>query len=36
MGDGAVIAYTGGLKREALDADTLDQAFERLRQSLGG
>ena len=36
MGDGAVIAYTGGLNREALDADTLDEAFERLRESLGG
>ncbi len=36
MGDGAVIAYRRGLNREALDADTLDQAFERLREALGG
>ena len=36
MGDGSVIAYRGGINREALDADTLDEAFERLRDALGG
>jgi hypothetical protein len=34
MGDGAVIAYRGGFNREPLDADTLDQAFDRLREAL--
>ena len=34
MGNGAVIAYRGGINREVLDADSLDQAFERLRESL--
>ncbi len=36
MGDGSVIAYRGGINRETLDADTLDEAFERLRDALGG
>ena len=36
MGDGAVIAYRGGINREALDADTLDEAFEELREALAG
>jgi hypothetical protein len=34
MGDGAVIAYGGGINREPLEADTLDEAFERLRERL--
>ena len=34
MGDGAVIAYRGGINREPLDADTLDDAFELVREAL--
>ena len=36
MGDGSVIAYTGTIRKEPIDADGLDQAFERLGQSLAG
>lgn len=34
MGDGAVIAFRGGINREALEADTLDDAFELVREAL--
>jgi hypothetical protein len=34
MGDGAAIAYTGAIRKEKLDADSLDRAFERLRKAL--
>jgi hypothetical protein len=34
MGDGAVIAYTGAIRKEEIEAETLDQAFERLRAEL--
>lgn len=34
MGDGAVIAYRGGINRQALEADTLDEAFELVREAL--
>jgi hypothetical protein len=34
MGDGAVIAYTGGINREPIDADTLDEAFELVHEAL--
>jgi hypothetical protein len=34
MGDGAVIAYRGGISREPLEADTLDEAFELVREAL--
>jgi hypothetical protein len=36
MGDGHAIAYTGAVRKETIDADSLDQAFERLRSALGG
>jgi hypothetical protein len=35
MGDGAVIAYTGAVRKEPIDADSLDEAFERLGEALG-
>ena len=35
MGDGTVIAYRGGINREVLEADTLDGAIDRLRETLG-
>lgn len=35
MGDGHAIAYTGAIRKETIDADSLDQAFDRLRSSLG-
>jgi hypothetical protein len=35
MGDGHAIAYTGTLRKEPLEADNLDDAFERLRSALG-
>ena len=34
MGDGSVIAYTGTIRKEPIEADGLDQAFERLGESL--
>jgi hypothetical protein len=34
MGDGQAIAYTGAVRKETLHADSLDDAFERLRTSL--
>jgi hypothetical protein len=34
MGDGSAIAYTGSVRKEKLDADSLDDAFERLRDTL--
>jgi hypothetical protein len=36
MGDGTVVAYTGTIRKEPLEADSLDDAFRRLRESLGG
>ncbi len=34
MGDGKAIAYTGAVRKEKIDADSLDDAFERLRDAL--
>ncbi|HEY7121815.1 MAG TPA: hypothetical protein VH329_04585 [Solirubrobacterales bacterium] len=34
MGDGTAIAYTGSVRKEQLDADSLDDAFGRLKQAL--
>jgi hypothetical protein len=34
MGDGAVIAYTGAIRKEEIEAETLDEAFQRLREEL--
>ena len=34
LGDGSAIAYTGAVRKEPLEADSVDQAFERLRQAL--
>jgi hypothetical protein len=34
MGDGTAIAYTGAIRKEQIDADSLDQAFEGLRREL--
>jgi hypothetical protein len=34
MGDGKAIAYTGAVRKERIDADSLDDAFERLRDAL--
>jgi hypothetical protein len=36
MGDGHAIAYTGAIRKETIEADSLDQAFDRLRASLDG
>jgi hypothetical protein len=36
MGDGSAIAYTGAMRKERIDADSFDQAFERLREALDG
>jgi hypothetical protein len=35
MGDGTVIAYTGAVRKEQIEADSLDEAFERLAGALG-
>jgi hypothetical protein len=34
MGDGSAIAYTGAIRKETIDADSLDQALERLSEIL--
>ena len=34
MGDGAAVAYTGTIRKETIEADSLGQAFERLRAIL--
>jgi hypothetical protein len=36
MGDGAAVAYAGAIRKETIEADTLDDAFERLRAILDG
>ena len=36
MGDGQAIAYTGAIRRRQIDADTVDEAFDRLREALSG
>jgi hypothetical protein len=35
MGDGQAIAYTGAIRKEPIEADSLDEAFELLGESLG-
>ena len=30
MGDGQAVTYTGAIRKETIEADSLDQAFERL------
>lgn len=34
MGDGHAIAYTGAIRKETIEADSLDEAFQRLRAAL--
>jgi len=34
MGDGHAIAYTGAIRKKTIEADSLDQAFDRLRSAL--
>ncbi len=34
MGDGALIAYSGTIRKEPIEADSLDDAIERLREAL--
>jgi hypothetical protein len=34
MGDGSVVAYRGAIRKEALPADSLDEAVEKLREAL--
>jgi hypothetical protein len=36
MGDGSAIAYTGAIRKRTLEADSLEEAFERLREGLQG
>jgi hypothetical protein len=36
MGDGAAVAYAGAIRKETIEADSLGQAFERLRVILQG
>jgi hypothetical protein len=36
MGDGHAIAYTGAIRKEPIETDSLDDAFGRLREALGG
>ena len=35
MGDGTAIPYTGAIRKEQIDAASLDEAFERLKGALG-
>jgi len=34
LGDGTAIAFTGAIRKRRVDASTLDDAFERLREAL--
>jgi hypothetical protein len=34
MGDGSAIAYTGAIRKETIQADSIDQALERLQAAL--
>jgi hypothetical protein len=34
MGDGHALAYTGAIRKETIEAGSLDEAFERLQASL--
>jgi hypothetical protein len=34
MGDGHAVAYTGAIRKETIEADSLEHAFEQLRDSL--
>jgi hypothetical protein len=36
MGDGAVVAYCGGIRKRPIEADSVDEAFERLAEALRG
>jgi hypothetical protein len=36
MGDGHAIAYTGAIRKEPIEADSLDEGFDRLRDALAG
>ena len=36
MGDGHAIAYTGAIRKEPLDAASLDEAIDRLQAALAG
>ena len=36
MGDGHAIAFTGAIRKETIEAPSLDEAFERLRDELAG
>jgi len=36
LGDGSAIAYTGAMRKEPIESDSLDEAFERLGDALGG
>jgi len=35
MGDGKAIAYSGAIRKETIQADSLEEAFDRLRSALG-
>jgi hypothetical protein len=34
MGDGHAVAYTGAIRKETIEADSMEQAFERLQGAL--
>jgi hypothetical protein len=36
LGDGSAIAYTGAVRKEPIEADSVDEAFERLGEALSG
>jgi hypothetical protein len=36
MGDGHAVVYTGAIRKEQLEADSLDEALVRLASALGG
>jgi hypothetical protein len=36
MGDGYAIAYTGAIRKETIEANSLDEGFDRLRDALAG
>ena len=36
MGDGHAVAYTGAIRKEPIEADSLEEALDRLGKALGG
>lgn len=36
LGDGSLVVFTGAIRKEPIEADSFEEAIERLRRALGG